>query len=461
MPHPNSRRPTLLAVFDNDPRPGCFCGTFQAPCGVCYTPLCPYTRTFHCLCNCCLSEHPCWVWLCCTGSYSWKWCCGRSWDSWPCGCGIRCSWFSRLLATVCCSKNCLTRVRRTRCSWWTPCLGCARPDDHLHEKIAQHQLASRVLTHFQDKLGYEIIEYTLEDDLRAANPIPDCDIAIFFIHDWPTIHEDPNWLNNFVDMLDKIPVTVPTKDQVFSIFTKTNYLSKLLPVLRKEGCIQPTEIVSPESDLDNIVEWALQLDEKKVVTKENFSAGKEGVTELKIKPIAALKEDLRRTRLGLQETSRQYPFFDPNFIIQKYEKRFLTEPEVRIFYSNGVFLYAISHVGWVGDVQWPVRASSDEVKQELKVVKELVFTTIPALKKFPLLRIDFGPQARLNEIEMWPDMFGGPNLNLTGSEWSNFLNKVAEGIIAQSTSLLATKRNDTNKRPLHNREADSVDIKQN
>ncbi|GAB5359944.1 hypothetical protein AAMO2058_000585500 [Amorphochlora amoebiformis] len=403
----------VLVVFDNLSRPGCGTCTLEAPCGTIYAPFCAQSSLIHCLFTCCLSDRPCCICLpsCSKSSISTDNCCPNP---------------STKLCYSLCGEKATKRLMKCKCAWYTPCIACAPSDGFPVEKLAQNLLAKEVIRQLGTE--FEYVSYTLEEDLRHGVPIPeDIKIALFFIHDWPTIHEDPNWMANFMDMFHMIPITIPSQEEIRGIFRKTEYMAQAIPILQKTAGVLPTRVITETTDLKEVSKWACGLDVKKIVTKENYSAGKEGVEEIKAESVEDVYLCLDRARHNLIQTAKQYPFFDPNFIVQQYEPRFKSEPETRLFYSKATFLYAIQHTGWLDSEHWPVAVDPEACCQEREKAA-LLFKSMKTLRNYVLIRIDFGPDARLNEIELLPDLFGGPKLNLSGKELRSVLTTVATNL---------------------------------
>jgi hypothetical protein len=155
---------------------------------------------------------------------------------------------------------------------------------------------------------------------------------------------------------------------------------------------------------------------------------------------------------------RIFPFLRAEFVVQRYEPRFGTEREVRLYFCRGKFLYAVAHVGWIGANDWPSPVPRSEIRPELSA-SERIFACMPRLRALYLLRLDFGPRghgldtpsafapsthlpagsaedtttftARLNEIELFPDLFGGPRGDLGGAAWRAVRRQIAEHIVEE------------------------------
>ena len=390
----SSRTRRILLVYDYDLKPGCLCCTFTTPCGSCITPACPDIAVCDCTCSCSVSAKPCFVLARERGT-------------------ICSTWASPCTAKDCCSKKGYEWLSKRQCWCGIPWLvSCTRAHAHPLEKVFQRQVGWRVASHFRAK-GYQVSEYTLEEDLRHGVEAR-ADLAAFLIHDWPTVNEDPNWLRDFMSMMaTAAPVAVPSREQVMHAFSKTRYLSDVIPALSERGSILPTRIVRRDADIENVLAWAAKQGFARIVTKQNFSAGMEGVEVLDLKKLPRERAQIKlndelREHQGLH---KQYPFYPPEFIVQAFEPRFKSEAEKRLFYAGTEYLYGVSHVGWIDQFGWPRRLRPDEATEERRVV-ESILRAHPRLADYPIMRFDFGPAARLNEIEMWPDFFGGPGSGL-------------------------------------------------
>jgi hypothetical protein len=52
-----------------------------------------------------------------------------------------------------------------------------------------------VYTYTQD---YCMYDYTLEGDNKAGVPAPALtQVLVLMVHDWPTVHEDPTWMEKW------------------------------------------------------------------------------------------------------------------------------------------------------------------------------------------------------------------------------------------------------------------------
>ena len=111
--------------------------------------------------------------------------------------------------------------------------------------------------------------------------------------------------------------------------------------------------------------------------------------------------------------------------MQQYEKRFLTEPEKRLFFCRGEFLYAMGYRGWIDTNSTPTELVGECIARELAQVERLL-TALTRLSRYALVRFDFGPDALLSEIEVLPDMFGGPSGNIAGERWEKIVDTIAE-----------------------------------
>ena len=113
----------------------------------------------------------------------------------------------------------------------------------------------------------------------------------------------------------------------------------------------------------------------------------------------------------------------------------MTEPEIRLYYICGSFEYAKTHVGTIQEDSYPVTISPEKIVKE-RAQAECLLMNLPRLKEYICLRFDFGPGSRLNEIEMYPDLFGGPGNEdsiLKGDKvWNAFKTKVCREIIKRA-----------------------------
>ena len=140
-----------------------------------------------------------------------------------------------------------------------------------------------------------------------------------------------------------------------------------------------------------------------------------------------------RARLATEKRTLGLNYLTTEFIVQRFEPLFDSQQERRLYFSNGDFLYAVGHVGWIGSDTWPDAVPRDQLSEELEQAK-LIFEDVPLLKTYWLLRLDFGPNAILNELEMLPDLFGGPALDLTGVEWEQVRQKIIGNMVKQMNS---------------------------
>ena len=326
--------------------------------------------------------------------------------------------------------------------------------------------------------GVDVCEFNLEVELARGDRLPSYDVCVVLTHDWPTIHEDPAWAADWLQVVTSSRHTVPSRQQIVWLFEKTRYMADIAsafgenansPGSASEEMILPTYFINASTDLNDAAEWAQRITPGKFVAKENFSAGKEGVTFVNFPNARVAKRKLdklrkeagvfveanrkwrarqgsgKKKRIEAESYAAGFDFVHTIFrggnkhvlMVQKYEKRFLTESEKRIFFSRGEFLYAMGHRGWVDTNSRPVELAGDEIKCELGQIKRLV-DKLENLREYPLVRFDFGPDALLSEIEVLPDMFGGPAGNLTGKRWERIVEKVAEGYVHSIVSRIHT-----------------------
>ena len=321
------------------------------------------------------------------------------------------------------------------------------------------------LKEFFQSDGYEVLDYTIEEDVYNNTDIPkDIDIIVLCCHDWPTINNDKAWCKKFYDILSLESSTLKIiPSNIEFILEKTNYINKINEYL--PHILLPSFIVTPYTDINyiskKIDEQLKQKEEEeegdeinkqpdnkdnncsayKFVIKENYSAGKEGVSFYNYQTLKELKNILKKKQKESIEVSKTLPFFNPSFIVQQYNSKFLTEKEIRLYFIKGIFQYAIGHIGWIGYNDKPHYITNlNDIKQEL-LISQQIFHCLPQLKQYYLLRIDYGPNSLLNEIEILPDIFGGPSLSLHGDQYHQFFNKLIETIkidIYTSVNMLRT-----------------------
>ena len=374
---------------------------------------------------------------------------------------------------------------------------CSTNAQYPMETCAYRQLANRIIEKLEARLAYgvDVCEYVLERDLSHGVPMPSFDICVVLTHDWPTIHEDPAWAADWMSVIVNRP-TVPTKEQIVWLFEKTRYVSDILHAfgagssfhtgaakgvsskVPSSPIMLPTFLVNADTDISAVAAWAQTLTPGQLVTKENFSAGKEGVNFIRffntqnaivklekirrqagVAPQSATavavdgrqrgqkicceqhlncSKRMRPSNKKYQDEAAAFDYVHDSFrggnkhvfMVQKYEKRFLTEPEKRLFYCCGKFLYAMGHRGWIGTNSKPSELDQRQTVQEKAQVDRLL-KKLPRLKEYALIRFDFGPDALLSEIEVLPDMFGGPNGNLRGDKWMHIMECVAEAYVSQ------------------------------
>jgi hypothetical protein len=166
------------------------------------------------------------------------------------------------------------------------------------EKKAYRLIASEISGHFR-KYGFAVRTYTNEEDLVSDAKLPPARTLVLLSHDWPTVHEDPVWMGRFWKMIESHQVVVPTKEQLYFVFRKTTYLRALLA----NGCVrlQPTYCVDDSTDLAQLAREVVKMaaNERKFVIKENFSAGKEGVSFVDFQDERQVLTSLESTRARL------------------------------------------------------------------------------------------------------------------------------------------------------------------
>lgn len=313
-----------------------------------------------------------------------------------------------------------------------------RSERFLDERRALRRIGDRV----RERLPPDISlgEYALESDMFArADPSPPAiraKVMLMLQHDWPTIHENPVWCRCFLRMFNaKCAIrSVPTRDQTMYLFRKSAYFRDLTKIAAASSSLQllPTFVIDAQSDVNVLSRRIARACGANgvLVTKENFSAGKEGVRFLRFADASDVARHLDTTLQRVSATCSAAPdvFGPPEFLVQSYEPRFETEPEIRLYFVEGRFAYAKAHVGTIHDGKnGGPRTIHDltSIRKEMRQAKELL-RVLPKLGVYVLLRFDFGPGSRLNEIEMFPDLLGGPGSNgLRGPAWERFRDDVA------------------------------------
>ena len=329
--------------------------------------------------------------------------------------------------------------------------------------------------------GVDVCEFNLEVDLAGGAPMPSFDVCVILTHDWPTIHEDPAWAAEWLRAITSSRLTVPGKHQILWLFEKTRYVADILSAFPEGGAnsksnmMLPTFFVDADTNLDMAATWAVRnaVTPGKLVTKENFSAGKEGVKFVSFTNTKMASQKLAKIRCGAgvvvskkgnriararnncglspyccaertaadQNHKDGFEFVHRVFkggnkhvlMVQQYEKRFLTEPEKRLFFCRGEFLYAMGYRGWIDTNSTPTELVGECIARELAQVERLL-TALTRLSRYALVRFDFGPDALLSEIEVLPDMFGGPSGNIAGERWEKIVDTIAEAYVAQIVS---------------------------
>lgn len=303
-----------------------------------------------------------------------------------------------------------------------------------------------------DHVTVDIVRYGFEThmfaDRGAENVARDIDLIVMVHHDWPTVHENPVWCRDFLRMWN-IPraMVVPDRASAHYVLRKTTYWRDILRVLEADENapvrILPTIVVSATDDPNDVATSIESMCDKTAarvfVTKENYSAGKEGVRFLHYdsrRQIAAhVMTAIRRVAATCWAAPDVYGDV-AEFLVQTYEPRFQTEPEVRLYYlRGGEFAYAKEHVGTVTARTAPKTLTAKDVAVQMKQVAYLLSKLPSTLRDaHELIRFDFGPGARLNEIEIFPDLLGGPS-----SGAATFERRLAEGISRQAISLFKDK----------------------
>ena len=233
------------------------------------------------------------------------------------------------------------------------------------------------------------------------------------------------------------------------LFRKTAYWKDVLELGKKKNSeirYLPTFIVGADTNLkilsERIAKACENFNISSFVTKENFSAGKEGVRVYDFgSDVSYIHNILDTTRKRIDATCWAAPetFGPSEFLVQVFEPRFKTEPEIRLYYVCGSFEYAKTHVGTIREDSYPVTISPEKIVNERAQV-EYLLKNLPQLRDYVCLRFDFGPGSRLNEIEMYPDLFGGPGDGdsiLKGDQvWNAFKTKICRETLKRAKKLL-------------------------
>jgi hypothetical protein len=148
---------------------------------------------------------------------------------------------------------------------------------------------------------------------------------------------------------------------------------------------------------------------------------------------------LASTLAHLCELKKTFYYICENFIVQQYVPEFSSEPEKRLFFVEGEFNYAVGHVGAITFGERPRAMNSMQLAEELKAA-QLIFKHLPKLGKIPVVRLDFGPHHKLNEIEILPDFFGGPDGLLDGPMFPTLAGNIARAYEHAINKALHTHR---------------------
>ena len=95
----------------------------------------------------------------------------------------------------------------------------------------------------------------------------------------------------------------------------------------------------------------------------------------------------------------------------------------------------MSHRGWIGANAQPIRVDEKDLGREQQKVARLL-DLLPRLALYPLVRFDFGPGALLSEIEVLPDLFGGPCGNVQGKQWNEIKVHIANAYVEDIAAAL-------------------------
>ena len=341
------------------------------------------------------------------------------------------------------------------------------------EKIAYRQIGGRILQRLRQRFPHaslDCCEYTNEMDLAFNYTAPASELIVNLNHDWPTVHEDPIWASNWLKYIGSSKFAVPSRHQILYLFEKTRYVQDILSATASNAMMLPTKVVhmmeeSTENTVGEITAWIKANTTTKFVTKENFSAGKEGVeiipttstTQIE-KKLNALKHSVGRTsktnkrkNARVSQTKQNQTALENKawshihalfkggnngvFMLQQYEPLFLTESEKRLYFSKGVFLYAMGFNGWISMNAVPQELLADNIAVELEQSTRLM-ALLPRLMKYPLIRFDFGPRGLLSEVEVLPDLFGGPGGDLKGDKWDRIVGIIADAYVDEIGELM-------------------------
>ena len=307
-------------------------------------------------------------------------------------------------------------------------------------------------------------------DLAFNYTAPASELIVNLNHDWPTVHEDPIWASNWLKYIGSSKFAVPSRHQILYLFEKTRYVQDILSATASNAMMLPTKVVhmmeeSTENTVGEITAWIKANTTTKFVTKENFSAGKEGVeiipttstTQIE-KKLNALEHSVGRTsktnkrkNARVSQTKQNQTALENKawshihalfkggnngvFMLQQYEPLFLTESEKRLYFSKGVFLYAMGFNGWISMNAVPQELLADNIVVELEQSTRLM-ALLPRLMKYPLIRFDFGPRGLLSEVEVLPDLFGGPGGDLKGDKWDRIVGIIADAYVDEIGELM-------------------------
>jgi hypothetical protein len=120
------------------------------------------------------------------------------------------------------------------------------------EKRAWRGIGAPIEAHFR-RLGYNVVDYTLYEDLEEHVPFPDYAVAVFMCHCWPTVHDFPAQLSEMLALT--LRPCVPSAQQMAFVLRKTDYVAQILQSGR-DGVhnvrMLPTRVVRQDDDLDEV-----------------------------------------------------------------------------------------------------------------------------------------------------------------------------------------------------------------
>jgi hypothetical protein len=103
------------------------------------------------------------------------------------------------------------------------------------ERLSYREISREIEKHFTER-GVEVCYYSIDEDMLAHAPCPAHDVSCFVFSDWPTYHDDPEWLDVLLGILaDTERPCVPNSDQLGFIWKKTNYLWALMEIQNRSA----------------------------------------------------------------------------------------------------------------------------------------------------------------------------------------------------------------------------------